>query len=91
MRFEELHIPAKVLEGIRAAGFTECTPVQALTLPEADEAWLAEFSEGFLGLARRYDVDLVGGDTTQGPLSVTVQVMGLVPRGQALRRAGAGP
>ncbi len=35
MRFEELHIPAKVLEGIRAAGFTECTPVQALTLPEA--------------------------------------------------------
>ena len=35
MRFEELHIPAKVLEGIRAAGFTECTPVQALTLPKA--------------------------------------------------------
>jgi len=77
------------LSDIAAMGATPAWATLALTLPEADEAWLAEFSEGFLGLARRYDVDLVGGDTTQGPLSVTVQVMGLVPRGQALRRAGA--
>ncbi len=79
------------LSDIAAMGATPAWATLALTLPEADEAWLAEFSEGFLGLARRYDVDLVGGDTTQGPLSVTVQVMGLVPRGQALRRAGAEP
>jgi thiamine-monophosphate kinase len=63
----------------------------ALTLPGSDEAWLAAFSEGLLGLARREGIVLVGGDTTRGPLSITIQVHGAVPRGSALRRDGARP
>jgi thiamine-monophosphate kinase len=61
----------------------------ALTLPRVDAAWLQAFSAGFLGLAQRFSVDLIGGDTTQGPLTLTVQAMGAVPSGQALRRNGA--
>lgn len=61
----------------------------ALTLPEADEAWLAGFSRGLAVLARRYHVALVGGDTTRGPLSITIQVHGSVPAELALRRDGA--
>lgn len=63
----------------------------ALTLPQADEAWLEGFSKGFFALAERYGVTLVGGDTTRGPLTITVQIHGLVPAGRALRRAGARP
>ena len=48
----------------------------ALTLPQADEAWLAEFAAGFAVLARGHEVALVGGDTTRGPLCVTVQLLG---------------
>lgn len=61
----------------------------ALTVPQRDEAWLTAFSNGFFALARRFNVQLVGGDTTRGPLSITVQMHGLVPRGQGLLRAGA--
>jgi thiamine-monophosphate kinase len=61
----------------------------ALTLPEADEAWLAGFSRGLAALARLYHVALVGGDTTRGPLSITIQVHGSVPAELALRRDGA--
>jgi thiamine-monophosphate kinase len=61
----------------------------ALTLPTADNDWLDAFLDGFLELAEQYDVQLVGGDTTQGPLSITVTVHGSVPEAQALRRAGA--
>lgn len=63
----------------------------ALTLPEADEAWLAGFSRGLAAIARRFRVVLVGGDTTRGPLSITIQVHGSVPAGLALRRDGARP
>lgn len=49
-----------------------------LTLPTADEQWLAAFSEGLFAIADRYQCDLIGGDTTQGPLTVTVQVHGAV-------------
>lgn len=77
------------LSDLAAMGATPAWATLALTLPEADEAWVEDFSAGFHRLASRFAVDLVGGDTTRGPLSVTVQVMGLVPRGQALRRAGA--
>ncbi|MDA8383104.1 MAG: thiamine-phosphate kinase [Betaproteobacteria bacterium] len=62
-----------------------------LALPEVDEPWLEQFSAGFFALARRYGVDLVGGDTSRGPLTVCVQIMGEVPPGQALRRSGAQP
>lgn len=61
----------------------------ALTLPTADENWLKAFARGFFALAKQYRVDLVGGDTTRGPLSVSVQAMGLIPAGQALKRSGA--
>ena len=61
----------------------------SLALPEADERWLERFASGFLDLARAYDIDLIGGDTTRGPLAICVQIMGEVPRGQALRRSGA--
>ena len=61
----------------------------ALTLPEVDEAWLSAFTQGFLAFAERHGVQLIGGDTTRGPLAITIQAMGLIPRGQALRRSGA--
>jgi len=61
----------------------------ALTLPEVDESWLHSFSDGFFQIAERYHVDLIGGDTTRGPLSITVQAHGVVPRDQALLRCGA--
>lgn len=64
----------------------------AMTLPGVDAGrldWLSAFADGFAGLARRYDLALVGGDTTRGPLSITVQVHGFVPAEQALRRDGA--
>ena len=63
----------------------------ALTLPQPDTTWLQAFSEGFFTLAERYGVHLIGGDTTRGPLSITVQIQGLVPEGSALRRAAARP
>src|SRR5215469_8654765 len=63
----------------------------ALTLPQADESWLAEFAAGMAALARAHEVALVGGDTTSGPLCVTMQVLGHVPRSAALLRSGGRP
>ncbi len=63
----------------------------ALALPRVDPRWLGAFARGFMTLARRHRVDLVGGDTTRGPLAICVQIMGEVPRGKALRRDGAKP
>ncbi len=61
----------------------------ALTLPEADETWLAEFTQGLADLARQQQVPLIGGDTTKGPLSITVTAQGWVGEGQAVQRSGA--
>ena len=61
----------------------------ALSLPEANAQWLEPFARGFLDLAAAHEVDLIGGDTTRGPLMVCVQIMGEVPAGKALRRSGA--
>lgn len=61
----------------------------SLSLPQADQAWLDAFLDGFLGLTALHGVALVGGDTTRGPLSVCVTVHGLVEPGRALRRDGA--
>ncbi|HIK76268.1 MAG TPA: thiamine-phosphate kinase [Alcanivorax sp.] len=63
----------------------------SVTLPEADEAWLACFAQGMFDLADRAGIELVGGDVTRGPLSVSIQATGRVPRGQAVRRDGARP
>jgi len=61
----------------------------ALTLPCVDENWLQSFSRGFMQLAQRHSVDLIGGDTTSGPLTMTVQALGLVFKEQALLRSNA--
>lgn len=61
----------------------------ALSLPEADERWLADFCAGIKSLADRHGVALVGGDTTRGALSITITAMGEVPAGTALLRGGA--
>jgi len=62
----------------------------ALTLPDGDADWLDAFLDGFCELAGEHQVALVGGDTTRGPLSITISAHGFVPAGQALRRDGAG-
>ena len=61
----------------------------ALTLPEANENWLRSFSRGLFKCARQYGIALVGGDTTSGPLSITIQVMGATLPERTLRRDGA--
>jgi len=77
------------LSDLAAMGATARWATLSLALPRADARWLTAFSRGFMRLARRHGVDLVGGDTTRGPLNICVQVAGEVPRGQALRRDGA--
>lgn len=63
----------------------------ALTLPSADEDWVRRFSRGLFHTADTFRCQLVGGDTTRGPLSLTLQVMGAVKAAQAMRRDGANP
>ena len=60
-----------------------------LTLPQADSAWLDRFYEGLWDLAEQYEVRLIGGDTNQGPLNISIQILGEVPIQQAITRAGA--
>jgi thiamine-monophosphate kinase len=80
------------LSDLAAMGATPAWATLALTLPRADEAWLERFCRGLFALADRYDLQLVGGDTTRGPTTViTVQAHGFVPPGLALRRDGARP
>ncbi|MDI1360481.1 thiamine-phosphate kinase [Methylotenera sp.] len=61
----------------------------AIALPEINASWLAEFSRGFFACADNFSVDLIGGDTTRGPLTISVQIMGEVPIGKAIKRSGA--
>jgi len=79
------------LSDLAAMGAEPAWALLGLTLPAADEQWLGNFSQGFDQLARRFGVQLVGGDTTRGPLVATVTLGGWVPAGQALRRSGARP
>ncbi|HYM26562.1 MAG TPA: thiamine-phosphate kinase [Steroidobacteraceae bacterium] len=79
------------LSDLAAMGARPAWALLALTLPRAEPAWLAQFAAGLGELARAHDVALVGGDTTRGPLCVTVTLLGHVPGGSALRRAGAAP
>jgi thiamine-monophosphate kinase len=78
------------LSDLAAMGATPAWATLALTMPSLDVAWLERFSAGFLDLANAHGVALVGGDTTRGPLTVSVQILGHVPRGSALRRDRAG-
>ncbi len=77
------------LSDLAAMGATPRWAFLNLTLPAVDEAWLAAFAEGLFALAERHSVRLAGGDTTRGPLSFGLTVMGEVPPGQALLRSGA--
>jgi len=79
------------LSDLAAMGARPAWALLALTLPEADEQWLAEFAAGLGAQARAHEVALIGGDTTRGPLTVTVQLLGQVPYGRALTRAGGRP
>jgi thiamine-monophosphate kinase len=77
------------LSDMAAMGATPAWATLALTLPSVDEQWLAAFAAGLSGLAQAHQVALVGGDTTAGPLTISLQILGHVARGTALRRAGA--
>jgi len=79
------------LSDIAAMGASPSWMLLSLILPQAQEGWLAEFCAGLAPLAERHAVALVGGNLSRGPLSITVELAGLVPAGQALRRAGASP
>ncbi len=77
------------LSDLAAMGAVPRWATLALSLPSADEAWLAQFSAGFFALAEEYGIALVGGDTTRGPLNLCVTIFGEVKAEQALRRSGA--
>jgi len=80
------------LSDLAAMGATPAWIMLALTLPDADEDWLERFCQGLFALADRYDVQLIGGDTTHGPATlITLQAQGFTPPGLALRRNGAQP
>lgn len=79
------------LSDIAAMGAEPAWATLSLSLPQADEEWLREFSNGFFALADRYSVAIVGGDTVKSALSITVSIMGLVERERWLTRSGAKP
>lgn len=79
------------LSDLAAMGANPAWISLALTMPCADKAWLAAFSQGLFALAKQFEVALIGGDTTRGPLSITIQAHGFVPEGQAVLRHGAQP
>ena len=77
------------LSDLAASGARPLAFTLALSLPRADEAWISEFAAGLLTLADAHDCELIGGDTTGGPLNICITVFGEVPAGQALLRSGA--
>ncbi len=79
------------LSDLAAMGATPRWAVVAVALPDADERWLTSFCTGLFACAAAFDVDLVGGDTTRGPLNLCPTVFGQVPAAQALLRSGAHP
>lgn len=77
------------LSDLAACGATPLAFTLALAMPRADAAWLEGFARGLFALADAHGCELVGGDTTQGPLNICIGVFGEVPVGQALLRSGA--
>lgn len=77
------------LSDLAAMGATPAWFTLALSLPEMDEDWLRRFSKGLKAIADGFKIQLVGGDTTRGPLSITINVMGFVENNKALLRSGA--
>jgi len=79
------------LSDLAAMGATPRWALLSLALSEANENWLARFSAGWFALAEAHGVSLIGGDTTRGPLAISVTILGEVPEGLALLRGGARP
>jgi thiamine-monophosphate kinase len=77
------------ISDIAAMGANPKWTTLSIALPAIDEIWLTEFSRGFFACADAFHVDLIGGDTTRGPLNISVTIMGEVPTGKALKRSGA--
>ncbi|MDX9884101.1 thiamine-phosphate kinase [Thauera sp.] len=73
---------------LAAMGATPRWAFLALALPGADETWIAAFARGLFACADAHGVDLAGGDTTRGPLTLSVTIIGELPRGEAITRAG---
>lgn len=99
---ESVHFPANTdpfsvgykaiavnLSDLAAMGAEPAWATLALTLPHSDESWLAEFARGLFAAASEHNLALVGGDTTRGPLTITVQLHGFVPVGSAILRSRA--
>jgi thiamine-monophosphate kinase len=79
------------LSDLAAMGATPTAFTLALALPEANRDWLAAFSAGLFALADAHDCELIGGDTTKGPLTICITIFGELAPGQALRRSAAQP
>jgi thiamine-monophosphate kinase len=79
------------LSDLAASGAKPLAFTLALSLPRADETWISEFAQGMFALADEHECELIGGDTTGGPLNICITVFGEVPAGQALLRSGAKP
>jgi thiamine-monophosphate kinase len=77
------------LSDLSACGATPQAFLLSLSLPRADEVWLAGFSKGLFELADLHACELIGGDTTQGPLNIAITVIGDTPQGQSILRSGA--
>ncbi|MDP1529403.1 MAG: thiamine-phosphate kinase [Rhodoferax sp.] len=77
------------LSDLAAMGATPRWATLSIALPTANDAWLTAFARGFFRMADLHGIELVGGDTTRGALTISITVMGEVPPGQALRRDGA--
>ncbi len=77
------------LSDLAACGADPAYALLAIALPAADEDWVCAFARGFFSVAERYGVELIGGDTTRGPLAVCVTILGAIPEGLALQRSGA--
>jgi thiamine-monophosphate kinase len=79
------------LSDMAAMGAAPRWATLGIALPEANETWLAAFAGGLFALAERFAVELIGGDTTRGPLNICIAIIGELPPGQALLRSGAAP
>jgi thiamine-monophosphate kinase len=77
------------LSDMAAMGANPRWATLAISLPAENKTWLSEFSKGFFSLAQQFQVELIGGDTTRGPLNLCLTIMGEVPYNQSLRRDGA--
>lgn len=77
------------LSDLNAMGAEPYAFTLSITLPAVDTDWLADFARGLGKQALAYNIPLVGGDTTRGPLSITIHIIGQLPQGQALLRSGA--